>query len=320
MELTTRAVRGRAATLTHVFLTGEDTPTDAAGSVTVTVTDPSGATVASGTATHGDVGTYTFVLGPQPALTVLTVAWAATVGGFAVTELDACEVAGGVFFTIPQIRASDPELADTGKFPTAALIRARLETELECEQICGRAFVPRYGRVVVDGTGTSDVLLGKPDVRVVRAASTAQRYGLPFTALTPAQLAAVAPTSDGMLRRTDAGFWPDGVGNILFEFEFGMDAPPTPLAEAALVRLRSLVTKHLSAIPDRASSFTANDGGTYRLTLPKRNNTGIPDVDAVYARYGPDAQDGTSGNSAPPASRQLNLDPQWSSLFHGGVR
>ncbi|SEB43559.1 hypothetical protein SAMN04489727_1724 [Amycolatopsis tolypomycina] len=321
MDQTTRVTVGQAVTLQHVFLVNEDTPTDAAGDVTVTVKDPAGATVVSGTAVHGSTGTYTFVLPPQSAVTRLTVTWAATVGGFATSAAELVEVAGGVFFTIPYIRAADSQLADTEKYPTPVLVAARLETEIECEDICGRAFVPRYWQETLDGTGTSDVLLGRPDVRTILSAAASQRAGLPRVPFTEAELAALAVTSDGMLRRTDVAFWPEGVGNVDLGYVYGLDAPPQPLREAALVRLRALANKHRTMVPDRATSFTSVDGGTYRLTLPKRRSTGIPDVDAVYARYGLGAEDGSPGGSGgAPASRQLNYDPQYLSMFHGGVR
>ncbi len=316
----TRVPVGQAVTLSHTWLTDEDSPTSASGPVAVSVTGPDGTVVASGNATPGEPGVYTFALPPQASLTLLTVTWSATVAGYPVTATGLVEVSGGMFFTVPQIRAADEQLADGNRFPTAALVAARLETEIECEDICGRAFVPRFWRETLDGNGTSDVLLSKPDVRGIRAVSTRPRAGLPLVPLSADQLAALAITADGMLRRTDAAFWTEGVGTVQIDYEYGLDGPPLPLTEAALVRLRSLATKHNSLIPDRASSFTAIDGGTYRLTLPKRKSTGIPDVDAVYARYGLDAEDGSTGGSPTPASRQLNFDPQYRSLFHGGVR
>ncbi len=76
-----------------------------------------------------------------------------------------------------------------------------------------------------------------------------------------------------------------------------------------------------TGIPTTASSFTVADGGTYRLDLPGAWKTGLPQVDAVYARYSrrSGAGTGTTGRQV-PASRQLNYDPQFSSLFHGGRR
>jgi hypothetical protein len=62
------------------------------------------------------------------------------------------------------------------------------------------------------------------------------------------------------------------------------------------------------------------DGGTYRLSMPGRFSTGVPDIDAVYARYGIGSGSGSGANSALPASRQLQFDPQFLSMFHGGIR
>jgi hypothetical protein len=74
-----------------------------------------------------------------------------------------------------------------------------------------------------------------------------------------------------------------------------------------------------SAIPDRASSYTV-DGGIYRLDMPGAFKTGLPEVDAVYARYSRRSTGtGPTGRQI-PASRPLNYDPQRWSLYHGGVR
>lgn len=318
MDLT-RVARTAAATLSHTFLVGE-TPTDSTTTVTVSITDANGTVVATGSATHGATGVYTFALPPQANLALLSVAWTATISSATVVETDPVEIVGGFFFSLAEIRAADATLADTVKYPTAALVQARLETEVECEDICERAFVPRYWREQLDGTGTSDVLLGKPDFRTVRAARVAPTTGATFVPLSAAQLAALALSPDGMLRRTDYAFWTEGLQNVIVEYEFGKDAPPRTLKEAALVRLRSLANKHKTGVPDRAASFTAADGGTYRLSMPDRWSTGIPEVDAVYARYALGGGSGGKGSSGQPASRQLNFDPQYLSMYHGGVR
>jgi hypothetical protein len=238
-----------------------------------------------------------------------------------VVETDLVEIVGGFFFTLAEARTSDASLADATKYPTEALARARLETEVECESICGRAFVPRYGRAVLDGSGTSELLLPDADVRTIRAARIAPTLGQPFVELTDAQLSVLDVTDDRILRRTDEDIWTEGRSNVIVEFEFGLTTPPLPLVEQTLVRLRSLLTKHRTGIPDRASSFTTVDGGTYRLSMPGRFSTGIPEVDAVYQRYAiGGGSTGAGGAGALPASRQLNFDPQYLSMFHGGTR
>ncbi|MFJ8818206.1 hypothetical protein [Amycolatopsis thermoflava] len=315
----TRVARTATAVLRHTFVVDE-TPTASTTTVTVSVTDANGTVVASGDAIAEDAGTYVFTLPSQAQLQVLTVGWSATIAGAAVVETDYVEIVGGFYFTLVEGRASDSSLADQAKYPTAALKAARLEVEIECEQICERAFVPRYGRAVLDGTGNEQIMLPDADVRTIRAVRVAPQVGQTFVALTALQLAALAVTADGMLERTDGVAWTEGRSNVIVEYEHGWDTPPQDLKEQALVRFRSLAAKHRTGIPDRAQSFTAVDGGTYRLSLPGRFATGIPDVDAVYSRYSRGAGAAGPGSKGSPAARTLNYDPQRGSLFHGGVR
>ncbi|MCK2214286.1 hypothetical protein MF672_010855 [Actinomadura sp. ATCC 31491] len=324
----TRIARTRAATLRHVFEVDE-TPTDSAGPVTVEVTDATGTQVAAGPATSAGMGVYTFALPAQTGLALLTVAWAATIDGADVVETDEVEIVGGFYFSLRQGRASDSALSDTTKYSTEDLIQARTEVEVECERITQRAFVPRYRRVLLDGTGTRDLLLpdGGDDlvagvqlrgVRVLRSATMSPRAGQPYVPLTTAQLGALVVTRDGLLRRGDGNVWTEGIGNVLLEYEYGSDAPPEDLVRASLVRFRSRLNIHKSGIPDRATSYTAADGGTYRLTMPGAAATGIPEVDAVYSRYSRGGNAGGADGRPVPASRILDYTPQRWSLFHQG--
>lgn len=320
MTTLTRIAKTAAATLSHTFELDE-TPTDSTTTVTVAITDATGATVSAGNATHGGTGVYTYVLPGQAALASLTVTWSATIGGTLVAETDYAEVAGGFLFSLTEARNSDSSLASADKYPTADIIAARLEVEAECETICDRAFVPRYQRVLLDGTGSNELVLGDHDIRTIRTAAIAPTTGGVFTSLTVAELAAVATTGDSVLRRTDYKVWTEGNSNVLVEYEHGLDAPPADLKRAALTRLRSRLNLARTAIPDRAISFSVADGGTYRIAVPDAFKTGIPDVDAVYARYSLRPGAGTAAGGRPvAASRQLNFDPQYNSLFHGGIR
>jgi hypothetical protein len=315
------------ATLTHVFEVGE-TATDATGNVSVAVTDATGASVQSGNATHGTTGVYTFGLNGQAALSWLDVAWSGTVAAAAVVQTDRVEVVGGFFFTLREGRDSDASLADRDKYPTTDLEAARLEVEEECETICDRAFVPRYLRVTLDGTGQSDLVLKHPEpdrsvahVRTIRSVQMAPRADETFVSFTAAELAALQVADDATLRRLDGKTFTEGFGNVVVELEYGLDGPPAELVRAALTRFRSRLNLNKTSIPDRASSFTAGDGGTFRLDMPGAYKTGLPAVDAVYARYSRRSGSGTGASGRPiPASRPLNFDPQFSSLFHGGRR
>lgn len=321
MALLTRVAKGATATLTHTFYVDE-TATDSTTTVTVAATDANGATAFSGNATHGAVGVYTFAMPGQSQLKLLSVVWSATIGAAAVTESDVVEVCGGFFFTLAEGRASDTSLADTAKYSTAELTAARVEVEQEAEWICDRAFVPRYRRVLLDGTGASDLVLPDVDIRAIRAVSVAPRAGQTFVALTATELAALVALPDSTLKRVDSNIWTEGLRNVVVEYEFGVDSPPTDLVRASKTRFRSRLNFNKSGIPDRATSFTATDGGTYRLTLPDAFRTGIPDVDAAYARYSRRIQADTAAAQGTrfPASRTLNYDPQRNALFHGGRR
>lgn len=320
MSALTRIAKTALGTLAHTFYIDE-TATDSSTTVTVAVTDATGAAVSSGNATHGATGVYTYVLPAQAALASLTVVWSATIAATAVTETDYAEIAGGFLFTLAEARASDTALSSVTKYPTADIVAARLEVEVECEEICDRAFVPRYRRAVLDGTGSTELVLPDHDIRTIRAASIAPETGGTFTALTAAQLAALSVTSDSVLRRADGSYWTEGAANVIVQYEYGLNAPPADLKREALTRLRSRLNKTRTGIPDRAVSYTVDSGGTYRLDMPGAYKTGIPDVDAVYSRYSLRSGAGTGeGGHVVPSSRTLNYDPQRGSLFHDGIR
>lgn len=315
----TRVVRTAAATLDHTWYVGE-TATDSGTTVTVSITDANGAVVTSGSATSAGTGRYTFTLPPQALVSDLTVAWAGTISGAAVTETDTVEIVGARLFSLPEGRASDPSLSDTGKYTTAFLAEKLLEVEQEAEEICDRGFFTRYNRVVLDGSGNPDLLLPDQDITTIRAARIATRPGQTFVPLTSTALAALR-VEDGVLTRTDNQSWTMGMSNVIVEYEHGLTAVPADFKRAALTRFRSRLNLTRSGIPERAISYSNQDGSTYRLDLPGAWKTGIPDVDAVYSRYSLRSGAGTGdGGLLKPASRSLNFDPQQWSLFHSGRR
>jgi hypothetical protein len=327
-----RIARSMPGTLRHTFYAGDaETPLTLSGAPQVTVTTPDGAQVATGTATTDGVGGWTFALAGQPDLTELTQTWTGTLPDDAgqVVESGQVEICGGHFFSIRKGRDSDADLSDTDRYTTADLIQARLEVEQECEWICAQAFVPRWRRLRVDGTGTSDLVL--PDggdevrggvllrgVRAVRAVTLFPRAGQAGVPLTGQQLAALTIRTGGALRRTDGTVWPAGDSNVVVDVEYGADRPPDDLVRAALTRFRSRAQLTKTQIPDRAVSFTVTEMGTYRLSLPDAFRTGIPEVDAAYGRYSRRVSASEApGGRAVPASRTLTYTPQRYSLFHG---
>lgn len=320
----TRVAKNKTETISHTFYVDE-TATDPTGTPTYAIVDANGTAVQSGNATvvGGSTGRVTVVLASQSALKRLTVTWTATVSGTSVVETDYVEIVGGFFFTLAQGRASDASLSDTTKYPTADLITKRLEVEVECETICDRSFVPRYERVVLDGTGTSSLLLKMSDpvrsiadIRTIRAVTMAPQLDETFVAFTAAELAALSPQPDGTLVRIDGDIFTAGLRNVIVELEYGLDGAPADLVTASLTRLRSRLNLNKTAVPDRATSYSLGEHGVYRISMPGKYETGLPEVDAVYTRY---SRRSTDKNKV-PASRSLNYNPQYHSLFHGGVR
>jgi hypothetical protein len=141
-----------------------------------------------------------------------------------------------------------------------------------------------------------------------------------FTAFTVGQLADLAATADGRLVRTGGDIFTEGRRNVIVELEYGLDRPPADLVREAKIRLRTVLNSNKSGVPDRASSFTMAEGGTFRLDMPGPFKTGIPTVDAAYGRYSRRSTGSGPTGRAVPASRTLSYTPQRGSLFHGWGR
>ncbi|MET8908384.1 hypothetical protein [Micromonospora sp. NPDC004551] len=267
-----RVLRASGATLTHTFRVGE-TATDATGAVTVAVARLDGTPVQSGAATHpaGQTGVYTFALNPVAQLDALTVTWSGTIAGAARAEQDLVEVVGGFLFEVADLRTEHQ--IDPTRYPTAVLEARRVIAEVECEDICGVAFVPRFRRVAVDSRGCRDLLLPDAEVRTVRAVSAGG---------TVWPLAGVTASTSGVLASTGAP-WP--AGRVVVEYEHGLDGPPPDLIDAVMLRAFSMLGRAGAAVPQRAITWSAAEGGTYRLALPGARKTGIPDVDGPYERH-----------------------------------
>lgn len=325
----TRILRSQAATLSHTFEVDE-LPTDPTGTPTYAVVDANGDSVASGNATvvGSASGRVTAALAAQSQLKRGTIAWTATVNGSATTEYDHFEIVAGFYFSLKQGRDSDESLSSSERYSTEDLRAKRDEVEQECETICDRAFFPRYDRVLLDGTGSNRLVLrmsdperSVADIRTIRRISVAPDADEDFVDFDAGELAGVVPMPDGTLIRTDGNVFTEGFGNVVVEFEYGLDRPPSDLVTASLTRLRSRLNLNKSGIPDRASSYSMGEFGTYRLDMPDSYKTGLPEVDAIYSRYSRRVNGSGSNAKRVPASRSLVYRPQRYSLFHqGGLR
>lgn len=269
-------------TLTHEFRV-DGVLTDAAAGVTATLKRLDGTLVHTAAAGHPGLGAYTYAPPPQALLDALTLDWTGTFAGAAVSVRDFVEIVGAFYFGLEEAKT---ELGlNLTTYPYTTIARKRIEVEQECEAICGLAWVPRFTRLLLSGSGTDELVVPDLQLRTLRAAKVAERAGATFTALTADQVAAVAPLESGILARDDGDVWPAGRRNVIVEYEYGHDLPPEEIAAAAKLRLRSRLGMTDTSVPYRAIGFTAGEGGTYRLSTPSKDRTGIPDVDGPYLRH-----------------------------------
>lgn len=289
-----RVLRTSKATIKHTFYLDE-VPTDSSTAVTVDVVRMNGTdTLVTGGATTqtGTVGEVSYVVPGGPAfpasvtwqLDELTIAWNATIGGVVVKEYDTVQVVGGFIYLIPELRNRHKRaLGNTTDHPTTDLVQDRLGVEDECERICRQAWVPRFARETLSGRGTPYLGTGG---KTPNTMLTKLRYcSIGGVVMSQADMNAIGLTQDGAFVRPGGAVWPVGVGNVIVEYEYGNSRPVEPVKTAAMLRARSIASRPNSAIPDRATSYTNQEGAVYTLTTGDEDHTGIPDVDAAYLKY-----------------------------------
>lgn len=290
---TLRVLRTAKSTLSRVFYLDE-VATPATGNVVVAITREDGTAVQSGTATlAGDGVTYTFTFDGSDLLDRLLVSWSLVIGGDAIVlDQDVIEVVGGFFFGLSEARQVDTTFTNTTRYPTADVIDVRLQTETECENICRQAFVPRFERETLDGhPHIRHLRLKWPWLRRVRSLTV---NDVPWDS---DRIAAVGADRLGVIRPgvdfwwfEGGGFgsvWPWGVGNIVVEYEHGQDRPDPDVIRAAKIRWKSLMfeRKSRSPLPDRSERLQTSEVGTVSVAAESQWSTGIPSVDAAYARH-----------------------------------
>jgi hypothetical protein len=288
-----RVLRTAKTTLTRTFYLDE-VATAATGAVVVTVTREDGTVVQSGNAAGPDASEqYTFTFDGSDQLDRLLVSWALTIGGDAVVlDQDVIEVVGGFYFGLAEARQIDTTFANTTRYPTADVIDVRLQTEVECELMCRQAFVPRFERETLDGhPSVRHLRLKWPWLRKVRALSV---NGVPWDS---DRLALVGQDRLGIIRpgrdwywQLGGGYgsiWPWGVGNIVVEYEHGLDRPDPDIVRAAKIRWKALMfeRKSRSPLPERSERLQTSEVGTVSVASETEWTTGINSVDAAYARH-----------------------------------
>lgn len=279
-----RVLVGTAASLSAAFPGQDGEPVDP-GVTTVEVRRGDGSVLlAAGTATSGSPGTTRSVAltaAQNGLVDLLAATWTRADGSTLVTEH---EMVGGFYFNVAEARAAEASLT-AAKYPDADVQAVRQEVEDECERICGRAFVPRYKRLVVSGRGLPALLLDVVDVRAVRSVR-AYTDADSYTAFTADELADLrANAATGELSRVSLGVFPTGAGNLVIEVEHGTDSPPPEVKRMSMQRLRHKLNLAKSGIPDKARNFVSDGGGTFRIATASAHSTGSDEVDAVYQRY-----------------------------------
>lgn len=285
-----RILRNTPATLSITYY-GEETPADADGTVNITIKRRSDGTtiVNNAVAPHvGAAGTgqYKYDLAPRSTVDSLVASWTGTFGGVVSTITTYIEIVGGFYFTLAELRASDSALADTTKYPTTTLEKIRQAVEIEFEQICHRAFVPRFAYERLAGDGTTEILLGHPEPTNILSL----RIGTYLTGTVDYASHIPYIVSDGhrIIELEDGYAWPQSdVSNVVIEYEYGRPYCPGDVKDAALKRAKNRLVSKNARIDERATSMNVPDFGTFTLATPGRDGsyTGIPDVDVVLDRW-----------------------------------
>lgn len=280
-------LKGIAAELTAT-LPGSDGEPRSGLAATVTVARADGTVLyTNAAATDNGDGTYALALSGTDLsqLDLLVAQWTVAANVRATT---AHEVVGGFYFT-----QADVAIAEQGRAAVDGQDHAtlRAEVEHECERICNVAFVPRYARVVVNATGTGRLLLPYPMPRVVRSVRIYSN-GIDYVSLTPADIAALSLDPSGLIERRDYGIFGFNLMDtefaapmVIVEYEHGYDQPPADLKRATIRRYRGRSNMAKSGLPDRAVTYTAENGATYRIATADEYSTGDPDIDAIYDGY-----------------------------------
>ncbi len=198
-----RILKTTQQTLTHVF-TVDEVATDITGTCTATLKRLDGATVNTAAATRTALGTYTYPVPAQANLDALTLDWSGTLAGAAISVRDYIEIVGGHIFGLAEGRGAHSGLASLVTYPPALLAAKRIAVEQECERICRQAWVPRFERELLSGTGTNRLPVSRMVLRAVRAVSV---DGVAWSA---PDVAAIGVSDHGILFRPSGAIWPAG--------------------------------------------------------------------------------------------------------------
>jgi hypothetical protein len=259
----------------------------ATGTPTVTIVDGAGEEhLAAAATTNPSEGIYRLALTPAQTGSVLdtyTATLSALINGAVNLFETQYEVVGGSLFSVDEGRAfRGNKFTDPTKYPMQTIVDHREEIEDFIEEVIGYPVVQHGRRVLIDGA--SDYELFLPDLRVGAPYSvTVTDSAGTLTVFDAPSLADLVVTEYGSIRRKTLGTWTSGYRNVAIHYPYGLTSVPGPLKRAALIMLYNRLLP--TDISDRAQSFT-NESGTLNYSSPNgQRPTGIPEVDAILARY-----------------------------------
>lgn len=243
---------------------------------TVVVTDSAGVTAGGFTGVRDAAGSYSATIpANMEVLDTFDVVWTWANGQSRRSQF---ELVGGFIYTLQDVWNYDPDL-DPTTYPAAKVLSARsiVHEVFEGPEV-GVSFRPRGNRYVCSGDGTYTLIL--PDTSV----SSLISIKVDGTALSAGDLADLTFTAAGVITRKSST-WHWGIRNIEVLYEYGHRSVPRDIWDAALQYTKSLLVKDFLEGNPRATGL-ATDVGFIRLTLAGRDGiTGLPNVDAVLARY-----------------------------------
>jgi hypothetical protein len=129
------------------------------------------------------------------------------------------DVVGNVFANLADIRGTAVMLADTVKYPDAALIRARTEVEAMFERAIGNvlSFVPRFDTATMWHRGQKMLRMDAPppDVKRQAIAAVRRQANLAFSAVDPRAFSMTSPGGEIQRFPTPGlGPWVTGIPEI----------------------------------------------------------------------------------------------------------
>lgn len=281
----TRILRGRRGRITLVCTDVDGSEIVASGAVTAAVVNSGGTALTGSPFTAalrtGTTGTYdaTIPAASLGTLDLLNVTWTFRPSGASAdeTQRQQARVVGAYLFTVPELRAFDPQLT-AANHPDEKVTATRDIVETVFERFCRLAFTPQGHRAVLDGNDRTMLTVPHTETTILVSGS------IDGTALAAADISDVAVYSWGAFERKERGRWTGGDENVSLLYEHGFDSPPAEVGRAAMQYARHLLDR--GPLENERATAMFTDIGGMRLSIAGRDGpTGLPEVDATLTRY-----------------------------------